>query len=407
MFSWFGKKAAPAAAGKGGKHEGAAGQFAGPLITKISLPETVFAPDAPNYAAAAALVDFANSAMHAALILPTEIPAELFWLYWTDYYIAQVNNGGHSQFFGNSAKQPGKANIPVLASEGLSLIQNTGLTPILKQALAWHKANLPEAMLQDGFQNRAAPLEDLDQAFYKIGSDSYYDDLNTWLRQADIVEILPVAKWQALLAALPERNPFYQSRKRTARILTLDAEAGSVPLGALRACAAAMMIDDSYIQIKRITSGSYHGADLLWSLETSAGPLLGLVDDEQVMLLAREKPDNAIRGVTRAPMSQITPLLESVTLWKPGRYAWHFSQSNFPNDPVVLVGFPSRVSEKSDPRIGRGFFFIGTQSGATYTLVIENKRAVLFEVVAHKQLAELSGRAFAALRDEVIAPPQA
>lgn len=58
--------------------------------------------DDGQYALPQALVDIVNQLTGPGEYLREELPVEAFWSYHTDYYLAQVNNGGHGQFARNS-----------------------------------------------------------------------------------------------------------------------------------------------------------------------------------------------------------------------------------------------------------------------------------------------------------------
>ena len=71
----------------------------GLIIGEILVPEAAAATDIDLVPA---VVDFVNWAIGPAHLVLGEIAPEAFWSYHADYYLAQVNNGGHAQFAHNS-----------------------------------------------------------------------------------------------------------------------------------------------------------------------------------------------------------------------------------------------------------------------------------------------------------------
>src|SRR4030095_16146712 len=55
-----------------------------------------------EYVLVSAVVNFVNAMMSQGLYSRYEIPAKALQAYHADYYLAQVNNGGHHQFIHNS-----------------------------------------------------------------------------------------------------------------------------------------------------------------------------------------------------------------------------------------------------------------------------------------------------------------
>jgi hypothetical protein len=53
-----------------------------------------------------AVVNFTNWAMSDAYLFPSEFPVEALCAYYADYYLAEVDNGGHAQWACNSDFHP-------------------------------------------------------------------------------------------------------------------------------------------------------------------------------------------------------------------------------------------------------------------------------------------------------------
>ena len=78
----------------------------GRLTTVIVPRKWVDAAAEPDgaYHMSAAIVDYVNDVQQAGVFARHEMPAKAMQAYHADYYLAQVNNGGHSQFIGNSGE---------------------------------------------------------------------------------------------------------------------------------------------------------------------------------------------------------------------------------------------------------------------------------------------------------------
>jgi hypothetical protein len=75
-----------------------------PLLESVIVPRSAVeraANPGKEYVLVGAVVDFVNAMMSQGLYARYEIPAKAVQVYQSDYYLAQVNNGGHHQFIHN------------------------------------------------------------------------------------------------------------------------------------------------------------------------------------------------------------------------------------------------------------------------------------------------------------------
>ncbi len=138
----------------------------GRLTTVIVPRKWVDAAATPegDYHMSAAIVDYVNDVQQAGVFARHEMPAKAMQAYHADYYLAQVNNGGHSQFIGNSGELLRTITADALA--GLEAMGARTQHQILIEMAAWAVANPADAGAQDGFSVRAEPLDGLDKRFY-------------------------------------------------------------------------------------------------------------------------------------------------------------------------------------------------------------------------------------------------
>ncbi|MDE5463461.1 DUF4375 domain-containing protein [Bradyrhizobium sp. CSS354] len=137
-------------------------------LTKAVVPrealEAARDPEKAEYLTGA-VVDYVNAIQRAGVYTRRELPAPAMQAYHADYYLTQVDNGGHSQFIGNT----GIAMLPTTSGDALAGLKAMGANAqhqILQEMIAWVEAHPGEAALQNGFENRAAELNALDDRFY-------------------------------------------------------------------------------------------------------------------------------------------------------------------------------------------------------------------------------------------------
>jgi hypothetical protein len=138
-------------------------------LTTVVVPhkalEAAQNPDKADYLTGA-LVDYVNDIQRAGVYTRDELPAVAMQAYHADYYFAQVMNGGHSQFVGNT----GAAMFPTTSADALAGLKAMGASAqhqILQEMIAWVEANPGEAAAQNGFAERPATLKALDGRFYE------------------------------------------------------------------------------------------------------------------------------------------------------------------------------------------------------------------------------------------------
>ena len=123
----------------------------------LVLSETDF--KGPIWQPVTSFVDYVNALMDRGYGAET-LPEEYVDLYSLDYYEAQVRNGGHSQFIGNSGGLL-EANL-VRAARAARRIGLPELAALADRCADFCRGNPELAAAQDGFQNRAPQLKTLD-----------------------------------------------------------------------------------------------------------------------------------------------------------------------------------------------------------------------------------------------------
>lgn len=136
----------------------------GTVIVKRS--QAAKAGEPGNYDLIQGLVNFVNAMTQDGLYSRFEIPQKAMQAYHADFYLAQVLNGGHSQFIHNSF-----GNLPFVVKDTRAALEGMkadALLAIFERAASWIEANPEEVKKQTGFEGGRAPLlDELDTAFYK------------------------------------------------------------------------------------------------------------------------------------------------------------------------------------------------------------------------------------------------
>lgn len=186
----------------------------------------------------AAIVDYVNDVQRAGVYARHELPAKAMQAFHADYYLAEVNNGGHSQFIHNS-----DALLAVVIADALAGLQAMGAQiqhQILSKMAAWVDANSAEAATQDGFDSRAEALDELDQRFYDAEDAAPITLLAArWIAGWPELRMVADEEYAAAIDAIAAMNPFLGPRlvwrnTRDFRYQLSD----SLQLGVAAACGA-------------------------------------------------------------------------------------------------------------------------------------------------------------------------
>lgn len=242
----------------------------------ILLPERCKSPEAQVWGVTSAVVDYVNFMRQHALFRDAELPEQAIFFYYTDYYYAQVCNGGHSQFVHNATNAKPILEMAVKLFTDMEFAE---LASIATQFLGWIDKNPDEAAKQDGFETRHPDLEELDTAFYEaINDDKYFIRAGRYLSNLSNIRFVADDRYEAELRSLISTNSEYNKRKIAARaneitLVARDRTWVGIQLAAFEA-------DDDLV-IERINAGqptTVKGEDtLLWGVTTSKGFLWGCV----------------------------------------------------------------------------------------------------------------------------------
>ena len=169
------------------------------------------------YGLVQSVIDFTNTMFQSGHYRPDELPAEALQAYYCDYYLTQVNNGGHSQFVHNSRLAPETMNA---IAKGLDQMGATETHQIFLNMLEWAEKNPAEAAAQTGFNGgRAAYLDELDTQFYDVERSTPMINASAkWVANLANLRAVPKADIQKIFAETAQMNPNIVSRTMAARV---------------------------------------------------------------------------------------------------------------------------------------------------------------------------------------------
>lgn len=168
---------------------------------------------ADPYALTQDLVDFVNHAMGEAMFRREELPQDALRAFHVDYYIAQVNNGGHGQFARNSRweEQPLRD-----IGEGLAAIGVTDASEIFKSLQIYammEPARFQRTLERGGFGEIDPFVEKLDQRFFAGAGNSLAPALRQWIERLPSLRPLDDTRYREAMLDLAAQNPEHAARK--------------------------------------------------------------------------------------------------------------------------------------------------------------------------------------------------
>lgn len=189
--------------------------MAGGRLTIVVVPRNACdAASQPDKAhlLTSAVVDYVNDIQRAGVYTRHELPAAAMQAFNADYYLAQVNNGGHSQFIGNAGSLLATACADARA--GLEAMGAHAQQRILTEMMAWLKANPAEAAAQNGFSVRATRLDELDKQFYAAERQTPMTPLAArWIAGWPELRVIAADQYRAAIDQIAQLNPYLTQRR--------------------------------------------------------------------------------------------------------------------------------------------------------------------------------------------------
>ena len=191
----------------------------GLLIDTVPVSIEIVESDAP-YDVVQLLIKFTNHALQVSHFLADEILPEIFYVYQVDYYIAQVNNGGHGQYVGNSGIwQSSMKPTTKSCRNGLAAIGANTYVAIYDDLLALLASDPHRAKkIADGrgFGEIDPTIEELDKRFFTQDSTHLMSLNRAWLLAQPWVEIVADDVLNERAGEILGRNNLAEARRKVA-----------------------------------------------------------------------------------------------------------------------------------------------------------------------------------------------
>ncbi|CUH75022.1 DUF4375 domain-containing protein [Tropicibacter naphthalenivorans] len=170
------------------------------------------------------IVDYANALMGDGHYTRDEINPALIQAYHCDYYLAQVSNGGHSQFVHNAGAARKAVFRDVIA--GLGAMGAQDMLLLARSAWKWVQENPEEADKQTGFEGGIAPeMKRLDSPFFMLNKKTPLQGMiAAWIASLPDLRIIEDADWQDEVTKAVLANPDRMRRVETATVRRITAE---------------------------------------------------------------------------------------------------------------------------------------------------------------------------------------
>lgn len=188
-------------------------------VTEIVVGEGAYR-GGEDYDLPTGVVMFVND-MLAAFYRPDELPREAMIAYYLDYYAAEVNNGGHAQFAGNSGWNPEVNGYIREGLERLGLDDAASIFADFERFADEQPERFAAAAEGCGFDGTWQITQPFDDRFYAGPTRSIVAANSAWLRGLPILRVVPDDRYRAEIEALAERNP--QRAVRQAEATRLEA----------------------------------------------------------------------------------------------------------------------------------------------------------------------------------------
>jgi hypothetical protein len=181
-------------------------------VTDVVVSQSAYESDDPAVIVAQN-VDFVNRLLNQGAYLPDEVPLNARRSYHTDYYLAQVSNGGHGQFVGNS----GWARVVIKdIGDGLAAIGAAPFDAIfhdLCRLIGSDGARAEAISKGGGFGEQDPAIAELDNRYFAQDAYQIITPANArWLRGLPELRVVGDADYPAAVQALCEANPERSAR---------------------------------------------------------------------------------------------------------------------------------------------------------------------------------------------------
>ncbi|WP_445220385.1 DUF4375 domain-containing protein [Bradyrhizobium sp. Pa8] len=226
-----------------------------------------------------AVVDYVNQIQRAGVYTRRELPAVAMQAYHADYYLAQVNNGGHSQFIGNT----GVAMLPTTSGDALAGLKAMGASAqhqILQEMIAWVEEHPSEAAQQNGFENRPAALNALDSRFYEAERQQPMTELAArWIASWPELHTVAQEQYSSEIERLAQLHPHRSHRRIWQSVRQISFQmTDSLQITVAAACGA--VAPEPELKLMVLSGSNMEGQQsMAFGVKTDKGPRLCVYEE--------------------------------------------------------------------------------------------------------------------------------
>ncbi|MGR4862827.1 DMP19 family protein [Caulobacter sp. LARHSG274] len=189
------------------------GRHLGLVAPEILVDERDVGPDGDDYGPVQACIDFCNWCRHDAALRIDETCPDAWVAYYVDFYLAQVNNGGHGQFAHNLDMDPDALDSIARGLAAMGANDFLAVFEDFRAAVDTDPALRRVTMEGGGFGKIPPIIESLDDRFFKLdGTWRLIAQNAAWLMSLAAWTPLPVEALRARRAAVLASNPLYARR---------------------------------------------------------------------------------------------------------------------------------------------------------------------------------------------------
>lgn len=238
------------------------------------------------------VIDYVNILTRQGHYTRAEVPARAMQAFHMDYYLAQVNNGGHSQFVRNTG-----ANMDFTLRDiraGLQTVDGGDYLMLVDALDVWIESYPDEAARQTGFVGGIAPeMTNLDKMFYGLEKGSSLREMIAgMIADAPELMVVPDHRLDEARDRVCAANPLRPLRERIFTILNYDAQIGDRFHGAVGLAAGQALPVAPVVKIGNGTLRRIDGAKkMVFLVTTTEGRRWGVLDDAGLAIHAVQTHD--------------------------------------------------------------------------------------------------------------------
>ena len=264
-------------------------------------------------------IEFVNILLNQGAFFHEELPVNAMRSYYVDYYMAQVSNGGHGQFVGNSSWKPSLVRYVYEGLEAIGVKPYHRIFHDLHQLIESDPERAKAIGDACGFGESDPEIAKLDNRFFAQDASKIITIANAnWLCGLPELKVVPDADYPSVMQTLLEANPQRSARleerqlqqfegfltdpvRVASQLLCVEARCGPL-FGVLAGVPGAVAPDGRQ--------------DIGWQIQSGAERYVVFIFDDMAMLCVRPQVGGSVgderhEEVARIPASRIYSAIEA------------------------------------------------------------------------------------------------